>query len=132
MASDPDSDSRLLAPALDALRLVLDPELGVNIVDLGLVYDVHIEHGHARVTYTLTTFGCTVGPQLEADMTEVLTSVPGIREVTAELVMQPPWTRERMSPAARAVVGERELHPPGFGATPWDEPVVLRPPHTPH
>lgn len=96
---------------LDALRLIPDPELAVNIVDLGLVYDVGLTDGHAHVTYTLTTMGCGIGPMLEGQMREVLYSLPGVTEVTAELVFDPPWTRERMTPEVRAEVGDRELTP---------------------
>lgn len=100
---------------LDALRVILDPELGLDIVSLGLVYGVEIDGGHVHVRYTLTTFGCGIGPMLEGQMYEVLYTVPGVVEVTAEVVFDPPWTRDRMSPEARAAVGDRELNPAG----PW-------------
>lgn len=99
--------------ALTALRVILDPELGINIVDLGLVYAVDVTDGHAHVTYTLTTMGCGIGPILEAQMHEVLYATAGITAVSAEMVFDPPWTRDRMSPSARALVGDREFQPMG-------------------
>jgi metal-sulfur cluster biosynthetic enzyme len=102
--------------ALAALRAIPDPELGVNIVDLGLVYGVEITEGHAHVTYTLTTLGCGIGPVLEGQMQEVLYGLAGITRVTADLVLDPPWTRDRMTPEVRAVVGDREFHPMGGGS----------------
>lgn len=98
---------------LDALRLILDPELGVDIVSLGLIDDVHVADGHVRVRYTLTTMGCGIGPMLEGQMYEVLYGLPGVVEVTPELVFDPPWTRDRMTPEVRAIVGDRELNPHG-------------------
>lgn len=98
---------------LDALRLIPDPELGVDIVSLGLVDRVDIDGGRIHVRYTLTTFGCGIGPMLEGQMYEVLYTVPGVTEVTPELVFDPPWTRDRMTPEARAIVGDRELDPSG-------------------
>jgi metal-sulfur cluster biosynthetic enzyme len=101
--------------ALKALEVIPDPELGINIVDLGLVYGLDIDAaGHAHVTYTLTTMGCAVGPLLESQMQEVLYSLPGIREVSIELTLEPRWTRDRMSSEARTAVGDRELHPPSL------------------
>ena len=99
--------------AREALKVIPDPELGINIVDLGLVYDVTVDDGgRAHVTYTLTTFGCAIGPMLESQMQEVLFSLPGIAEVSVEFTLEPRWTRDRMSDDARALVGDRELHPP--------------------
>lgn len=100
---------------LDALRCIPDPELGVDIVELGLVDRIDIDDGHVHVRYTLTTFGCGIGPMLESQMYEVLYALPGVTDVTPELVFDPPWTRERMSPRARELVGDRELNPAG----PW-------------
>ncbi|MEX0665795.1 MAG: metal-sulfur cluster assembly factor [Acidimicrobiia bacterium] len=99
--------------AREALKVIPDPELGINIVDLGLVYDVDVDdEGRAHVTYTLTTFGCAIGPILESQMQEVLYALPGISEVSVEFTLEPRWTRDRMSEQARALVGDRELHPP--------------------
>ena len=90
---------------LDALRNVLDPELGINIVDLGLVYDVSVEDDKVRIEYTLTTMGCPIGPLIEAQMKQFLDGVPGINEVDAEMVLTPPWTPDKMSEEAKAALG---------------------------
>jgi metal-sulfur cluster biosynthetic enzyme len=90
---------------LEALKAVVDPELGINIVDLGLVYDVDISGGHVHVTYTLTTMGCPIGPLIEAEMKRFLSGVEGISSVDAELVLRPPWTPEMMSEEAKAALG---------------------------
>ncbi|HXF74085.1 MAG TPA: metal-sulfur cluster assembly factor [Actinomycetota bacterium] len=90
---------------LDALRHVVDPELGINIVDLGLVYDVRIRDGVVEVDYTLTTMGCPIGPLIEDQIHRLLDGIPGVDEVHAELVLRPPWTPEMMSDEAKAALG---------------------------
>jgi metal-sulfur cluster biosynthetic enzyme len=90
---------------LDALRNVHDPELGVNIVDLGLVYGVDVQDQVVHITYTLTTMGCPIGPLIEAEMKQFLAGVEGIEEVEAEMVLRPPWTPEMMSEEAKAALG---------------------------
>jgi metal-sulfur cluster biosynthetic enzyme len=91
---------------LDALKHVVDPELGINIVDLGLVYDVDITEGGAiHIEYTLTTMGCPIGPLIEQQMQSFLEGVPGVASVEAEMVLRPPWTPEMMSEEAKAALG---------------------------
>jgi len=91
---------------LDALRHVVDPELGINIVDLGLVYDVDISpDGLVHVEYTLTTMGCPIGPLIEHQMESFLAGVDGVKQVEAEMVLRPPWTPEMMSEEAKAALG---------------------------
>ena len=90
----------------DALRHVVDPELGINIVDLGLVYDVDIsDQGVVHIEYTLTTMGCPIGPLIEHQMQSFLEKVPGVSSVDAEMVLRPPWTPEMMSEEAKAALG---------------------------
>ena len=89
----------------DALNTVEDPELGMGIVDLGLVYDVELEGAKARVTYTLTSMGCPVGPYIQEQIHEVAVSIQGIDDVESELVWTPPWSPERMSEDAKFVLG---------------------------
>ena len=90
----------------EALKQVVDPELGVNIVDLGLVYDVEIgEEGAVSIEYTLTTMGCPIGPLIEHQMQSFLENVPGVTSVEAEMVLRPPWTPEMMSEEAKAALG---------------------------
>jgi metal-sulfur cluster biosynthetic enzyme len=91
---------------LEALRNVYDPELGINIVDLGLVYEVEVaEGGDVDIAYTLTTMGCPIGPLIEDQMRQFLASVPGIGEVRPEMVLRPPWSPEMMSEEAKAALG---------------------------
>jgi metal-sulfur cluster biosynthetic enzyme len=90
---------------LEALRNVVDPELGINIVDLGLVYEVAVEDDKVHIEYTLTTMGCPIGPLIEAQMKQFLDGIPGISEVEAEMVLTPPWTPDKMSEEARAALG---------------------------
>jgi metal-sulfur cluster biosynthetic enzyme len=91
---------------LEALKSVVDPELGINIVDLGLVYEVDIaEDGDVDIQYTLTTMGCPIGPLIEDQMRAFLAPVPGIGEVRPEMVLRPAWTPEMMSEEAKAALG---------------------------
>jgi metal-sulfur cluster biosynthetic enzyme len=90
---------------LEALKAVIDPELGINIVDLGLVYDVDISEGNVHVTYTLTTMGCPIGPLVEAQMHQLIDPLPGIDSFEAEMVLRPPWSPEMMSEEAKEALG---------------------------
>jgi metal-sulfur cluster biosynthetic enzyme len=91
---------------LEALKQVIDPELGINIVDLGLVYEVGItQDGRVHVEYTLTTMGCPIGPLIEQQMQAFLAGIPGITEFDAEMVLRPPWSPEMMSEEAKAALG---------------------------
>ncbi|MGH2654422.1 MAG: metal-sulfur cluster assembly factor [Actinomycetota bacterium] len=90
---------------MDALRKVNDPELGINIVDLGLVYDVRIEDGTVHIDYTLTTMGCPIGPLIEEQIRQMLEPVEGVDQVEAEMTLSPPWTPEKMSEEAKAALG---------------------------
>lgn len=90
----------------DALKVVSDPEIGINIVDLGLVYDVAVtEDGEAQITFTLTSVGCPAGAQIESEIRDAAASVEGISSVTSEMVMQPPWGPDKMSEFARSALG---------------------------
>lgn len=90
----------------EALKNVYDPELGINIVDLGLVYDVKVDDaGDVDIEYTLTTMGCPIGPLIEDQMRALLQAVPGIGEVRPEMVLRPAWTPEMMSDEAKAALG---------------------------
>src|SRR5437588_12500398 len=102
VATEPLSDGELTDDrVLEALKNVIDPELGINIVDLGLVYDVAIEDDSVHITYTLTTMGCPIGPLIEEQMARMLAEVPGIDRVDAEMVLRPPWSPEMMSEEAK-------------------------------
>lgn len=88
-----------------ALESVLDPELGVSIVDLGLVYDITITDGTATVTMTLTTLGCPLFQTIESEVKEKILAIPGIKKVNVELTFTPPWDTSRMSERAKAELG---------------------------
>jgi metal-sulfur cluster biosynthetic enzyme len=102
----PSADREILKEhVLEALKNVVDPELGINIVDLGLVYGVDIQESSVHITYTLTTMGCPIGPLIEAEMKQFLSGVEGVDQVEAEMVLRPPWTPEMMSDEAKAALG---------------------------
>jgi metal-sulfur cluster biosynthetic enzyme len=90
---------------VEALKNVVDPELGINIVDLGLVYGIDLQGSTVHITYTLTTMGCPIGPLIEAEMKQFLSGVGGVDEIEAEMVLRPPWTPEMMSEEAKAALG---------------------------
>jgi metal-sulfur cluster biosynthetic enzyme len=90
---------------VEALRQVEDPELGMDIVELGLFYDAEIEGADVKVTYTLTSMGCPAGPMIEDDIRRVLAEIPGVGEVHSELTFDPPWTPDRMSDDAKFILG---------------------------
>ena len=90
---------------VDALRVVEDPELGMDIVELGLLYDAEVESGIVKVTYSLTSLGCPVGPLIEQEIREVVESMPGVEAVETELTWDPPWSPERMSDDAKFILG---------------------------
>lgn len=90
----------------DALRLVIDPELGYNIVDLGLIYRVAVEDGGvARITMTTTTRGCPATGYLKNGARDATWAVPSVEFVDVELTYEPPWTPEMMSTEAREHLG---------------------------
>ncbi len=89
----------------EGLRGVIDPELGVSIVDLGLVYDVRYEDGEAEVEMTLTSPGCPLAPIIDKKVREALSEVGEVKNLTLELVWEPPWTKEMMSDELKAEFG---------------------------
>lgn len=91
---------------LEVLKQVYDPELGINIVDLGLVYDVQVDdEGGVDIQYSLTTMGCPIGPLIEDQMRAFLAPIDGIGEVRPDLVFRPAWSPELMSDEAKAALG---------------------------
>jgi len=90
---------------LEALRGVEDPELGMDVVDLGLVYEVEIDGPKAKVLYSLTSMGCPAGPLIAEDMNRATREVPGVEDVELELTFDPPWTPDRMSEDAKFILG---------------------------
>ena len=89
----------------EALRQVEDPELGMDIVELGLLSDVEVDGAKVKVTYTLTSMGCPAGQMIEEDIDRVVRLVPGVEAVDTELTFDPPWTPERMSEDAKFILG---------------------------
>jgi metal-sulfur cluster biosynthetic enzyme len=88
-----------------ALRRVKDPEINLNIVDLGLVYDIVVEGSDVRVDMSLTSPGCPSGPEIMGEAERELKTVEGIGSATINLVWSPPWTPERIEPRVRAYLG---------------------------
>ena len=89
-----------------ALRKVKDPELGLNIVDLGLVYEIVVDaNNNIHVDMTLTSPGCPAGPQIMTDVERALQALPGVGDVELNLVWSPYWTPERIEPRVRAYMG---------------------------
>jgi metal-sulfur cluster biosynthetic enzyme len=89
----------------DALRDVIDPELGLDFVELGLIYEVEVNDGAVRVTYTLTSPGCPIGPQVSEQIEEFVSELDGVVEVEPTMTFSPPWTPERMSEDAKFALG---------------------------
>jgi metal-sulfur cluster biosynthetic enzyme len=90
---------------LEALSNVIDPELGLDFVELGLVYGVEIDGGTVNVTFTLTTPACPIGPQVSEQMQEFVGELPGVEEVIPTMVFTPAWTPEKMSEDAKFALG---------------------------
>jgi metal-sulfur cluster biosynthetic enzyme len=90
---------------VDALRGVEDPELGMDIVDLGLLYDVEIEGPKVKVIHTLTSMGCPVGPMIQENVDQVVRALPDVEDVEVELTWDPPWSPEKMSDDAKFILG---------------------------
>ncbi len=87
------------------LRRVKDPELNLNIVDLGLVYDITVEDTVVRVHMSLTSPGCPSGPEIMGEAEQQLRTLPGVTDVQMNLIWSPPWTPERIEPRVRAYMG---------------------------
>ena len=90
---------------IEVLRQVEDPELGMDIVDLGLVYEAQVEDSRAKVIYSLTSMGCPAGPLIAQDIDSAVRQVEGISDVELELTFAPPWTPDRMSDDAKFILG---------------------------
>jgi metal-sulfur cluster biosynthetic enzyme len=90
---------------VEALRQVEDPELGMDIVELGLFYDAEIEGDNVKVQYSLTSMGCPAGAMIQEDIERVVREIPGVGVVTSDLTFEPPWTPDRMSDDAKFILG---------------------------
>ena len=89
----------------EALSNVIDPELGLDFVELGLIYGIAIDGGKVDVTFTLTTPACPIGPQVSEQISEFVGDLEGVEEVTSNMIFTPPWTPERMSEDAKFALG---------------------------
>ena len=89
----------------DALRVVEDPELGMDVVDLGLVYEVRVEGDTVTVIYSLTSMGCPAGAMIEEEIRDAVRRMEGVTAVATELTCSPPWSPELMSDDAKFVLG---------------------------
>jgi metal-sulfur cluster biosynthetic enzyme len=89
----------------DALTNVIDPELGLDFMELGLVYGVEVEGEEVFVTFTLTSPGCPIGPQVSEQMEEYVGELEGVSRVYPKMVFTPPWTPEMMSEDAKFALG---------------------------
>jgi metal-sulfur cluster biosynthetic enzyme len=93
------------ADVMDALSNVIDPELGLDFVELGLIYGVEVSDGDVHVTFTLTTPGCPIGPQVTEQIDEFVGELDGVKSVNSEMVFVPPWSPEKMSEDAKFALG---------------------------
>ena len=90
---------------VEALRGVEDPELGMDIVELGLFYEAEVAGPKVKVIHSLTSMGCPAGPMIQEGMHDAVAALPGVEEVEIELTFDPPWTPDRMSDDAKFILG---------------------------
>jgi metal-sulfur cluster biosynthetic enzyme len=104
-ATEPSDEALTEEDVYEALEEVIDPELGLDFVSLGLVYDVEIEKEDVYVTFTLTTPACPIGPQVSEQMKEFVGDLPGVSAVHPKMVFDPPWSPEMMTDDAKFALG---------------------------
>ncbi|WP_277586064.1 metal-sulfur cluster assembly factor [Psychrobacillus antarcticus] len=103
-----DTEQDMKDSMMAALENVIDPELGIDIVNLGLVYDVQLaDDDIAKVTMTLTSMGCPMGPQIVDQVKTALGELPEVKETDVNIVFNPPWSKENMSRYAKIALGVR-------------------------
>jgi metal-sulfur cluster biosynthetic enzyme len=106
MTEDASADGPLTSDQVRlALRKVKDPELNLNVVDLGLIYEVAVEGTDVKIDMTLTSPGCPSGPEIMGDIERTVKAIPGVGAVALNLVWQPFWTPELIEPRVRAYMG---------------------------
>lgn len=98
-------DSTLAADVIEALREIYDPEIPVNIYDLGLIYRIEVEKGETQIDMTLTTPGCPVAQSFPGMVEATIKKVPGVKSTQVHLVWDPPWTQDKLSEEARLQLG---------------------------
>lgn len=89
----------------DALTNVIDPELGLDFVELGLIYGIEIDGSTVKVTFTLTTPACPIGPQVSEQMEEFVGELEGVERVVPNMIFTPPWSPDKMSEDAKFALG---------------------------
>ncbi len=89
----------------EALTNVIDPELGLDFVELGLIYGIDVDEGDVHVTFTLTSPGCPIGPQVSEQIEEYVSELEGVSSVVSDMTFSPPWTPEKMSEDAKFALG---------------------------
>jgi metal-sulfur cluster biosynthetic enzyme len=105
-AAAPDSGSEITVDTVKlALRRVKDPEINLNIIDMGLVYDIVVDTNDVRVDMSLTSPACPSGPEIMSDAERELRALPGVGDVAINLVWSPPWSPDRIEPRVRAYLG---------------------------
>lgn len=90
---------------INVLKTVIDPEIGVNVVDLGLIYDIDINNYNVKIRMTLTTPMCPLGPIIVDNVRRAAESIKGVKKVDVEVVFDPPWSLDRISPEIREKLG---------------------------
>ena len=90
---------------VDALHGVEDPELGMDIVEIGLFYEAEIDGPKVKIIHSLTSMGCPAGPMIQEGIHDAVTALPGVESVEVELTFDPPWTPDRMSDDAKFILG---------------------------
>jgi metal-sulfur cluster biosynthetic enzyme len=105
MADAPTTDAPTVDDVTEALENVIDPELGLDFVELGLVYDIAVEGHDVFITFTLTSPGCPIGPQVSEQMEEFVGELEGVNAVYPKMVFTPQWTPDLMSEDAKFALG---------------------------
>jgi FeS assembly SUF system protein len=106
LVRDPVRTIELTPPIVDALSTVFDPEIPVNIYELGLIYDIVVDHaGNAGIRMTLTAPACPAAQSLPVEVRNKVAAVPGVASARVEIVWEPPWTKDRMTEAAKLQLG---------------------------
>ncbi len=90
---------------MDSLKAVLDPEIGINIVDLGLIYGIEIKGSEVKVKMTFTMQGCPMSQYLVESAKNAVSKIEGLKKIEIDLVFEPPWTPEKMSSEAKKTLG---------------------------
>ena len=90
---------------VEALHGVEDPELGMDIVELGLFYEAEIDWPNVKIIHSLTSMGCPAGPMIQESIRDAVAALPGVEVVDVELTFEPPWTPDRMSEDAKFILG---------------------------